>query len=194
MTPPAKSSPRKKSAQEDKGAGYTTTRETASESLGVSTRTLDRYLKTGKLRSKSIKRKVFVHSDDLTKLADRLKKKPKQRKKTVYSGPAAEATVTVENAPEEKVFRELYSEATAELKTKQEKLEAASFRVGQLETQLKNSVPLLEYKQKEDELSGENKRLREKLVTTVLKGWIFLGAAIVATMIAAALGILIYLY
>lgn len=171
---------------------YTTTRETASELLSVSTRTLDRYLKTGKLRSKSIKRKVFVHSDDLAKLSGRLRKKPKAKRRTVHADSAAEPAVTVENAPEEKVFRELYAEATTELKTKQEKLEAASFRVGQLETQLKNSVPLLEYKQKEDELSGENKRLKEKLVTTVLKSWIFLGAAIIAALAAVALGILMY--
>jgi hypothetical protein len=76
---------------------------------------------------------------------------------------------------------------------KQEKLEAASFRVGQLEAQLKNSVPLLEHKQKEQELDSQNSQLKEKLIAVILKGWIFLGVAILATVVAAALGFLLYL-
>ena len=76
---------------------------------------------------------------------------------------------------------------------KQEKLEAASFRVGQLEAQLKNSVPLLEHKQKEQELDAEKSRLKEKLVGSILKGWIFLGIAILVTIVAATLGFLLYL-
>jgi hypothetical protein len=52
---------------------------------------------------------------------------------------------------------------------------------------------LLEHKQKEQELDSQNSQLKEKLIAVILKGWIFLGVAILATVVAAALGFLLYL-
>ena len=103
---------------------------------------------------------------------------------------AAEAVEVMAENVEERVFRELYEETNKDLKQKQEKLEAASFRVGQLEAQLKNSVPLLEHKQKEEVMVGETSRLKEKLITAILKGWVFLGIAITATIVAGVFGFL----
>ncbi|MCK5471852.1 helix-turn-helix domain-containing protein [Candidatus Gracilibacteria bacterium] len=175
---------------------FTTTREEAAKLLGVSTRTLDRYTKRGKLRVKlSADRKILIHAKDLEKIAKHsLPEKTFAKRKTSSKGKtepvAAEAVeVTTENV-EEKVFRELYEEANKDLKQKQEKLEAASFRVGQLEAQLKNSVPLLEHKQKEEVMVGETSRLKEKLITAILKGWVFLGIAITATIVAGVFGFL----
>jgi excisionase family DNA binding protein len=175
---------------------YTTTREEAAELLGVSTRTLDRYVKSGKLRTKlSASRNILIHKKDLEKLGKNLSpKKPTPARPVVKQ--KFEETEAVEVATEnveEKVFRELYEETNKDLKMKQEKLEAASFRVGQLEAQLKNSVPLLEHKQKEQELDSQNSQLKEKLITVILKSWVFLGVAILATVVAAALGFLLYL-
>ncbi|MCF7836321.1 hypothetical protein K9N08_01645 [Candidatus Gracilibacteria bacterium] len=177
---------------------YTTTREEAAELLGVSTRTLDRYAKGGKLRTKlSASRNILIHEKDLVNLRKNL-----GPKKTTSSRPrpiptreveAMEAIEVATENVEEKVFRELYEETNKELRAKQEKLEAASFRVGQLEAQLKNSVPLLEHKQKEQELDAEKSRLKEKLVGSILKSWVFLGVAILATAVAATLGFLLYL-
>jgi len=178
---------------------YTTTREEAAKLLGVSTRTLDRYTKQGKLRVKlSADRKILIHVKDLEKivkhpLPEKTFAKRKTSSKEKIEPVAAEAVeVTTENV-EEKVFRELYDEANKDLKQKQEKLEAASFRVGQLEAQLKNSVPLLEHKQKEEVMVGETSRLKEKLITAILKGWVFLGIAITATIVTGVLGFLLYL-
>ncbi|MCF7846222.1 MAG: hypothetical protein K9L85_03200 [Candidatus Peribacteraceae bacterium] len=174
---------------------YSVARDEAAERLGVSTRTLDRYIKSGKLRVKlSPSRQVLIHSQDLSKLNTKRKpfKKARTRKEQTAEPSAEPIEVATDNA-EEKVFRELYEEANRELKTKQEKLEAASFRVGQLEAQLKSSVPLLEYKEKEQTLLGENSKLKEKLVATILKSWIFLAVAGLATAVAAALALLNYL-
>ncbi len=183
---------------------YTVTREEAADLLGVSTRTLDRYTKRGKLRAKSSAgRSILIHEKDLEKLTKTLapkKPNPERSPKAPKQNPSKQAKAftaeTVEVATEhveEKVFRDLYEDANKDLKQKQEKLEAASFRVGQLEAQLKTSVPLLEHKQKEKEMTGENSRLKEKLVTSILKGWVFLGIAIVAAIVAGALGFLLYL-
>lgn len=195
MSPTKKDSPSKK---ERTGQAYTVTREEAASTLGVSTRTLDRYVKSKKLRSKlSPSRTVLIHSGDLEKLAKKNPiKKSAPRKaaaEKVEAAPEAEAYEIETEDTEERVFRELYEDASKELKSKQEKLEAASFRVGQLEAQLKNSVPLLEHKQKEQELDSQNSALKQKLVAAILKSWVFLGAAILAVVVAGVLGVLLYL-
>ncbi len=46
---------------------------------------------------------------------------------------------------QEDLFAESYKEIKQDLREKQERLEIANYRVGQLEAQLKNSIPLLEY-------------------------------------------------
>jgi len=174
---------------------YTIAREEAADILGVSTRTLDRYTKSGKLRTKlSPSRNILIHEKDLEKLSSKpIPKKITAKKKSAPQSAAEAETVEVETENvEEKVFRDLYEEASKDLKQKQEKLEAASFRVGQLEAQLKSSVPLLEHKQREQEMLGENSRLKEKLVAAILKSWVFLGIAAVSAIAAGFLGFLLY--
>ena len=189
------------SAQKDL---FTITREEAASKLGISLRTLDRYLKKGKLKSKSDNRVVLINSQSLANLAKKLgnpsKTTPQYKMKKGKSAPNPKKEIpiaeTVEVAAEdveEKVFRELYEEASRDLKSKQEKLEAASFRVGQLEAQLKNSVPLLEYKQKEAELGKESAKLKEKLVAAILKSWVFLGLAIGSGILAIIFAALLFI-
>ncbi len=180
---------------------YSVTREDAAAQLGISLRTLDRYLKRGKLRSQlSASRQVLVHEKDLAKIesAPPPAKKAKSEKKKLKKEnmPKEDATpeaieVTAESV-EEKIFRELYDVASKDLRMKQEKLEAASFRVGQLEAQLKSSVPLLEFKEKEEVMLGENSRLKEKLIAAILKSWVFLGLAAIAAIVAVVLVVLNY--
>lgn len=60
----------------------------------------------------------------------------------------------------ETVFEELYDLSRREVREYHNKLEAANYRLGQLETQMKHSVPLLEYHEKE-ELVREQEHLIE---------------------------------
>ncbi len=55
----------------------------------------------------------------------------------------------------EQVFEELYDLSRREIREYHNKLEAANYRLGQIETQLKHSVPLLDYQE-------ETEVLREK--------------------------------
>jgi hypothetical protein len=180
---------------------YSITREDAAAKLGISTRTIDRYVKRKKLRTKlSPSRTILIHEKDLAKF--KTQATSKTNKKTPNSSqfkkspkpemPQAEAIEVSSEAAEEKIFRELYDEASRDLKAKQEKLEAASFRVGQLEAQLKSSVPLLEFKQKEQSMLTEHSHLKEKLVAAILKGWVFLGLAITAAAISIVLAAINY--
>lgn len=171
---------------------FTVPREEAASLLGVSTRTLDRYLTTGRLKSKLIDRKILVHAVELARLKKRLNRKQhgKSTKKTFHrvrkERVRMQSAVSVNNDPAEKVFRELHATVSAELKVKQERLEAASFRVGQLEAQLKNSVPLLEHKKREGDLSAENAKLKERLLALTWRSWILVGGLTLAILIAIA--------
>ncbi len=48
---------------------YTFTRESAAERLQISTRTLDRHVKAGKIRSKKQGKVLYLHEDDIRDLS-----------------------------------------------------------------------------------------------------------------------------
>lgn len=146
-------------------------RVAAAQRLGVSLRTFDRYVKTGKLRSRIKERKVLVFEADLQKLlkAKLAQKAAAAKTQSTQAQPQTEAeffeqvheTAKTESGSAS-ILQKLYTQALTELKEKQEKLEAASFRVGQLESELKSSVPLLEFRTRENELHQANKVLEKR--------------------------------
>lgn len=182
---------------------YTIGRDEAAKRIGVSTRTLDRWIRSGKLRYKNVGRAVFVHAGDfdiLLKSHGRAFAQAHTAHHTEHTAPHdfSETTHVSATTNNDSIFRKLYEEATQEIKAKQEKLEAAGFRVGQLETQLKNSVPLIEYKQKEEELRQkeeaarqENLELKNKLSVERIKVWALVGISCAIILTTIVLGILL---
>ncbi|HPU94912.1 MAG TPA: helix-turn-helix domain-containing protein [Candidatus Gracilibacteria bacterium] len=75
----------------------------------------------------------------------------------------SETFKNVKSASGSQFYKKLYEETREELKEKQERLEIANYRVGQLEAQLKNSIPLLEYHRESSEKKLEKARMIEKL-------------------------------
>jgi hypothetical protein len=61
------------------------------------------------------------------------------------------------------VYKKLYLELKEDLKEKQDRLEIANYRVGQLESQIRNSVPMLEYHREKFDREKAQKDLQEKL-------------------------------
>lgn len=61
-----------------------------------------------------------------------------------------ESAALTSHSEREKVFEELYDLSRREVREYHNKLEAANYRLGQIETQMKHSVPLLEYHSKEE--------------------------------------------
>lgn len=64
---------------------------------------------------------------------------------------------------EEQVYKRLFTELQQELKEKQERLEGANYRVGQLEARLKDSVPLLDYNRALTTERAEKEAIRKNL-------------------------------
>lgn len=180
---------------------FSLSREEVAEKLEVSLRTIDRYLKTGKLGHVKLEEegvlRVFVNEEEVNAI---LEKRANKRKKEQGSG-ATEAPKMTQNSQkneenanlgqeggrEEKtaenrenailrenegvveVYKKLYEETNQRLMEANRRLEGANYRVGELEAQVKSSVPLLEYKEAQEKASQLNARV-EKLNQEVAEG------------------------
>lgn len=174
-------------------------RKKASKLLKVSTRTIDRYIRRYKIKIRKENRKIFIKESDINRIINdhinhflgnfkRLKDNG-QFGQDVHNDLAVK-DIKVESirTKEDGVYKELYLELKKELKERQDRLEAATYRVGQLESQVKNMVPLLEYNRKDKELKEaqillENRvtesqqaltRLRQVLLNERVAKWAYL--------------------
>jgi len=160
-------------------------RDEASKILKVSTRTVDRYLRKYKFKTRKDGRRVLIRRTDVDKIIqDQIGHYVESNVAQTTATP--ESTTAIANVKvkdikveevkkkdstektEEKVYKELYGELKKENKEKQERLEAATYRVGQLETQIKNTVPLLDFTRKEKELKEAQIVLEQKAVESNL--------------------------
>src|SRR3989338_5201486 len=170
---------------------YNLSREAASKMLKVSIRTLDRYLKNKKLSSHLVDGRIWLEKDEvkLFKLnkgsatlvdevdmstsnlstenevdnvdnvevigqdfVDNMSTKRERSRTNVSAG---------SNGNDE--YKNLYIAQSEELKEKQDRLEIANYRVGQLEAQLKSSVPMLEYHREKYEIKREQDELKDQI-------------------------------
>lgn len=134
----------------------------AAENLAISTRTLDRYVKAGKIRSKKVGKKVFLHDGDLDILRNELGREvddaarqedlPHAFKITdesaeiVFFDDAAAKETGFRRKPVIVDYQDLFEDAQKRVDEKERVIRELSFRVGQAEAELKNSVSLIEFK------------------------------------------------
>lgn len=171
---------------------FDTSRKEAAEILKVSTRTLDRYIDTKKLSTKNIAGRIFLSREELmqfTKERRPHKSIRKTTKKRVSSDAANQAsqkakqfediyTIPVEHVSkeemnegdivssvEDRIYKKLYEEIREDVKLFQRRLEGANYRVGQLESELKASVPLLDHQKL---LTGHKKERYNKRILYIL--------------------------
>ncbi len=133
----------------------------AAKRLGVSTRTIDRHIQAGRIRTRRIGKKMFLEEDDVeqVRLSD-----PSRREEdyiVILDGKETEEEYEMEGEildgnrrqvvshsqqqmiPE---FLRLYDEAIINIAKKDDIIQDLSYRLGKSETELKNSIPLVEYK------------------------------------------------
>ena len=163
---------------------YAIDRKEASESLKVSLRTLDRYIKRGLINYHKVENRVLLNKNEIEKFKKRLSRfehelgqkneftqkheLPQEYKRSLkYKIPHEEAK-TFETSKKdvedpEKIFQNLYLELLKETKTQQTRLEGANYRVGHLEAMLKNSIPLLDYQSESLKVKQQEKELENQL-------------------------------
>lgn len=191
-------------------------RDEASAILKVSTRTVDRYIRKFRFKTRKDGRRILIKRVDVDKIIEEhigqfidIKSGTTDTneisQKVTSNAPGFEIKdLKVESVrkadkeeKEEGVYKGLYSETKKELKEKQERLDAATYRVGQLESQVKTMVPMLDYTRKEKELKEaksaieqkeleklqEIRRMEHRLKTERMAKWIYL--SLVALLLVA---------
>lgn len=159
-------------------------RKTAGRLLKVSIRTIDRYVKSKKLSTNVVDGRVWLSKKELEGVREE-----KSRKTTIHRVDMSTSTMSMDNEVDNvdsvelidqggvdsvstktrkrktanAVYKKLYLDQKEELHEKQERLEIANYRVGQLEAQVKNSIPMLEYHQERYEVEKREKSLQTKI-------------------------------
>lgn len=156
-------------------------REEASKILKVSTRTVDRYIRKYRFKTRKKGRRILIRRTDVDKIIrehighfvdvdnvaiNKIFETPDVDKASNIH--VKDVAVKEVKKKEEKpdsadfVYKRLYEETKQELREKQDRLEAATYRVGQLEAQAKSMVPLLDFTQKEKELKEAQRAVEQK--------------------------------
>jgi hypothetical protein len=165
----------------------------ASKILKTSTRTVDRYMRKYNFKTRKDGRLVLIKRVDIDKIIkehlgrivdindesfSKILNNKVEPKDTVSTLAVSDIKLhkikdSEANGTEERIYKDLYQETKNDLKVKQDRLEAATYRVGQLESQVKSMVPLLDYTKKDKELqevfhSMEQKaRQNQELIDTM---------------------------
>ena len=156
----------------------------ASKILKTSTRTVDRYMRKYHFKTRKDGRRVLIKRVDIDKiikdhvgrimdiddenLNQFLNKAEGQTTEQDKVSNLAVSDIKVESIKEpeakmdNRIYKELLQETKKELKEKQERLEAATYRVGQLESQVKSMVPMLDYTKKDEELQEAFHTMEQK--------------------------------
>ncbi|MBU1018091.1 helix-turn-helix domain-containing protein [Patescibacteria group bacterium] len=152
----------------------------ASKILKVSTRTIDRYMRKHRFKTRKDGRRVLIKRVDVDKIIKehigRLVDINEDNFNDLMNGNGSDnmSSLAVKDfkvkkikqgepgSAEERVYKDLYHEVKNELKEKQERLEAATYRVGQLESQTKSMIPMLDFTKKEKELQEAYVTIEQK--------------------------------
>ena len=147
-------------------------RDEASTILKVSTRTIDRYVRKFRFKTRKDGRRVLIKRDDIDRIIQdhvgqymdtNLDKKELVNNESTIAVKDLKVEAKKKDAEkDDEVYKGLYNEAKKEIKEKQERLDAATYRVGQLESQVKNMVPLLDFSRKEKELKEAKSTIEQK--------------------------------
>jgi len=180
---------------------YSYTRAQAADMLAISTRSLDRYVKAGKLRSKKKGKIVYIKTEDVDKMAWKHSSKPQVIMSGTTSQTLNSRTVATEaQSNNNGTLSAIYADLRREISQKDELIQNLSVRIGRAEEIAKNSVNLVEFKKSQflleeskghlskevSELGKENHELKanlkyEKTTNIVLIIFVLILIAIAAT-------------
>lgn len=164
---------------------YSIDRKTAAKLLKVSVRTLDRYIRSEKLSTKRDDGRIWLSKSEIIgfradyeeKKARRILDRKDMEKSIEIIDKIGDDTVSKLSSHDrplanmnENVYQKLYDEAKKELQEQRKRLEGANYRVGQLEAELKGTIPLLDYQQSQakfleakDDLKLRTEKVKKEL-------------------------------
>ena len=179
---------------------YGITRDDAASMLNISTRTIDRYIKSGKLSYKKIANKVLLAKEELNDLQNEFNML-RQGISSELVNEAAEQPMAVSPSTdlshiEEKIdkFMLIFNEKDKMIEEKNKVIFLLQQRIGELETKIQNMVALPDYTKEKQEAIEEKKRLEAKLQVLThqlkeqeMKTFVVIGFAIILIITACFL-------
>ena len=141
---------------------YNLTRQEVAQKLRISTRSVDRYIKSGKLRSKKDGKVVYVHSSDI----DAILSWWSREQEVIYENKTPSSRNEVVKHGDNNVsgtLEKIYEDLRTQIKEKDEIIQSLSVRVGQSEEIAKNSVSLVEFKKSQFLLEESKQWLHKEL-------------------------------
>lgn len=151
---------------------YNVTREHAAKLLGVSTRTIDRYVKAWKLSYKKVANKVLLAKEEVAEMQkdfSALRQEVNTEVVSQTSSSVWNAITTVnpslEKAIDDKIekFFLIFNEKDKILEEKNKVIFMLQQRVGELEIKLKTMVALPDYTREKQEAMIEKQKLEERI-------------------------------
>ena len=149
---------------------YNVTREVASKSLNISTRTIDRYIKSGKLSYKKIANKVLLAKEEVIALKQEFATLHQELNTEIINQSNTNNTsmtnkTDTENAIDEKVekFFLIFKEKEKMLEEKNKVIFVLQQRVSELENKIQHMIALPDYNKEKQEAIIEKQKLEEKI-------------------------------
>lgn len=152
---------------------FTITREQAAKDLGISTRTIDRYIRSGKLSYKKIANKILLSEQDITVLKkdfDMLHQHAsseivKEGSIATQQRPMATSSAALEKVIDEKIdkFFLVFQEKDRMLEEKNKIIFMLQQRVGELENKIQTMVALPDYNEQKQLATIEKSKLEDKI-------------------------------
>lgn len=178
---------------------YSVTRQQAADMLGVSTRSIDRYVKGGKLSYKKVANKVLLAREEVTELQsdyDLLHQNSIQEtvvvKERVVEQPISNKVTRVSStlwAWSVKEFSDILNNKDKALEEKNQMIYALQRKIGEIETKMGQMIALPDYSvEKENmkldiqKLELEKKDLKDAIRKEKLMNTIFLWLALVGVL------------
>lgn len=153
---------------------YKITREEAANLLNISTRSVDRYIRAWKLRSKKDWKIVYIHQEDINNFLWIWEKK----QEVIVSTPKKEEIVSNASTnlvKENTNFLAIFENLRQEIRQKDEEIKQMSVKVWKMEEVVKNSISMIEFKKTQflleesknslsNELDSSKKELEKKSI------------------------------
>ncbi len=167
--------------------------------MNISTRTIDRYIKSGKLSYKKIANKVLLAKEEVLALKQEFATLHQELNTEIINQTATPTTTThltnkeIENAIDQKIekFFLIFKEKEKMLEEKNKMIFVLQQRVTELETKIQHMVALPDYNKEKQEAIIEKQKLEEKIgqlkgiiKNEKLKNLIFIGLSLIFIVVA----------
>lgn len=181
---------------------YNMSREEASTLLGISTRTIDRYIKNGKMTYKKVANKVVLSQAEITRLRHEFSELRRNDAQEIMGNTSildplhhqSNRDLASTETLDEKInqFFFIFQEKEKQLEEKNKMIYALHQRIGELDAKVKQMVALPDYTAEKEqyhiqkvELEHKIKSLHKELKYEYVKNAIFTGVFVIVAMVLA---------